>query len=214
MWTSPWLIGSLMGLGLFVGSSVEAIAQTPSPEPETVPEETFPEETVPEETPPDTDSLEATPQSSAEDFQTYTLPSSFSLQIPAAWIAEGTEAERSAVITNYNPERTGEDLPQPTDIRTEIMFIDEHPDSFVNREIAAIIEQEYPVRRYLPVKVNDRTGFRIWVSDLPSEYTRQIITFVGYASYGTAMIVTYYNADSMETEALIEEVHDSFELLF
>ncbi|MBE7380386.1 MAG: hypothetical protein F6J95_003115 [Leptolyngbya sp. SIO1E4] len=210
MQVRSWIVGNLMGWGLLACSSGWAIAQMPPAEPEPMIEPT-PPSSVDEESP-----------AAADDLQTYTLPRNFSLQIPEEWTAEGAETERSAVITSYDPERLEVNAPQPTDIRTEITFVEEHPDSFVDREIAAIVEQEYPVQRYLPVKINDRTGLRLWVADLPLDYTHQIITFVGYASYGTAMIVTYYNgpADAaetdalIETEALIEQVHNSFELLF
>lgn len=197
-----WAVKGLVGLGLLACSSGLALAQSSQPETGPTPEQELPN-------PAD----EVTP-SLVENLQTYTLPESFSLDIPEGWIAEGTEAERSAVITNYSPDRPEGDIAQTTDIKTEVTLVNEPPDSFVDREITALIDQEYPVRRYTSVEVDERTALRLWVSDLPSEYAHQIITFVGYASYGTAMIVTSYNTYSIETDILIEQIHDSFELVF
>jgi len=147
-------------------------------------------------------------------FRLYTLPESFAIQIPEDWLAVGGEGDRTAVITSYRPDRAEGDAPQPADLHTEITLFGEHPDIVVDREIEALIEQAYPVQRYRPVRVNDRTALRLWIAEPPTAYDYQIITFVGYASYGTARIVTQYNAATPETEALIEQVHDSFELVF
>ena len=196
-----WMVCGLMGLGLSASVSSMALAQSSQSEPLPASGQEVPAEG------------EATPIP-VESFQTYTLPDNFSLDIPEGWSTESLATERRAVITNYSPDRLEGNAAQLTDIKTEVTLVDEHPDSFVDREITAIIDQAYPVRRYTSVEVNERTALRLWVSDLPQEYANQIITFVGYGDYGTAMIVSYYNTFSIETDILIEQIHDSFELVF
>lgn len=195
-----WLIKGALGLGLFSVIASSAIAQTPEP-------------TDTSETPIAPATLD-TSATTPNLLQTYTLEQNFALQIPDNWVGSGTEAERTAILTNYEPERAEGETPQATDIKTEVKFVDEHPDTFVQQELAKIIEQAYPVQRYTPLKVNDRTALRLWIAGLPDTYANQIVTFVGYASYGTAMIVTSYNDNSPETQTLIEQVHNSFELKF
>ncbi len=197
------LIG-LIGLMVLASSDRSAIAQSSPSEPASTPAQEVPE-------PPDSTEVPSLP---TEPLQNYTLPANFSLQIPQDWSADGTEAERRAVITNYSPDRPEGNAPQPTDIRTEVMLVSEHPDEFVDREVATIISQEYPVRRYTTVEVNERTALRLWVTDLPQTYAHQIITYVGYGSDGTAKIVTSYNTQSIEIDLQIEQVHDSFERMF
>lgn len=209
-----WLSKGALGLGLLSMIASSAIAQTPEPAPTSEPIDSSEsvETSEPLAAPESTDSSVATPSL----LQTYTLERSFALQIPEDWVGSGTEAERTAILTNYALERAEGETPQATDIKTEVRFVSEHPDTFVQQELAKMIEQAYPVKRYTPIKVNDRTALRLWIAGLPDTdaYANQIVTFVGYASYGTAMIVTSYNDNSPETQTLIEQVHNSFELKF
>ena len=198
------LMIGLLGLVLLSSSDRPALAQTSSPDPASTPDSEVLESPAPNEV----------PSVPTENLQNYTLPQSFSLQIPQDWNADGTEAEGRATITNYSPDRPEGDVPQSTDIKTEVILVSEPPNEFVDREIATIISQEYPVRRYTTVEVNERTALRLWVSDLPQAYANQIITFVGYGSEGTAKIVTSYNTQSPEIDFQIEQVHDSFERMF
>ncbi|MEO0987385.1 MAG: PsbP-related protein [Cyanobacteria bacterium J06639_14] len=204
MMMRQWIVTSVLGFGLGAGSASMAMAQS------------SPSDVVSPSSPavPATPAPEGTTSAPTETLQEYTLPQNFSFQIPQDWNAEGTETDRFAVITNYNSDRPEGDTPQPADIRTEVMLVDEHPSTFVDREVTAIIDQAYRVHRYTTVEVDELTALRLWISDLPLEYSYQIITFVGYASYGTARIVTYYNTQSEETDRLIEQIHDSFELVF
>ncbi|MEO1300354.1 MAG: hypothetical protein AAFW75_32210, partial [Cyanobacteria bacterium J06636_16] len=87
------LMVNLVGLMLLLGSDRLAIAQSP-PEPVSTPEQEVIES--PEQP-------TEVPQVLTENLQNYTLPASFSLQIPQDWSADGAEAERRAVITNYSP---------------------------------------------------------------------------------------------------------------
>ncbi len=197
-----WAVTAFVSLGLWTGGG-SAIAQTLEPTPTSDDAETL-------------DTLDLPEAAIAPDvpLETYTLEGSFALQVPTDWVAEGHAEERHAVVTNYPADRVATTEPQATDIKTEIFVVDEPPDTFVQAELAKMIQAAYPVQRYVPVKVNDRTAIRLWVVGLPDGYSRQMITFVGYASYGTAMIVTSYNSNTPATEALIEQVHNSFELRF
>lgn len=189
--------GVAIAQSAFWGLTLAANPEIPTPNPEIIP------------------SNEITPAPVA-NLQTYTLPNTFSLQIPQDWTAAGTEVDRFAVITNYSVNRPEGDTTQPSDIKTEVRFVGELPDTFVDRELTSIIEENYTVQRYGTVKVNEHTGLRLWIANSPLDYTHQIITFVGYNS-GTVKIVTHYNAaareSAVETEILIEQVHDSFELV-
>lgn len=141
----------------------------------------------------------------------YTLPGNFSLSIPSDWITRELTTERQVVVTNYDPTRAPNTAVDPSDIKTEALMVDDLPEQYVGQELARLIEHNYPVQRYTTVNVNGHTGLRLWVNHLPLDYTRQMITFVGYPT-GTVKVVTHYNLATPETEALIEQVHNSLEL--
>ncbi|NJN20984.1 MAG: hypothetical protein HC812_07065 [Leptolyngbya sp. RL_3_1] len=151
-----------------------------------------------------------TPPPLPEGFKTYSLPGVFSIQVPEAWVAEGSEEDRYAVITNFEGDREG----TPEDLKTEVWFTEETADAAVNNAIQDIISNGYAVSRYRPVEVNQLRALRLWLVDLPLDYPNQVITYIGYGTYGTAILVTHYQARDNETTALIEQIHDSFGLLF
>ncbi|MDA0265703.1 MAG: hypothetical protein O2890_06050 [Cyanobacteria bacterium] len=153
-----------------------------------------------------------TPPPLPEGFKTYALPGSFSIQVPEAWVAVGSEAEQYAVITNFEADL--DRIPQPSDIKTEVWFTAETADTAVNNSIQAIINNGYAVNRYRQVDVNQLRALRLWLVDLPLDYPNQVVTYIGYGTYGTAILVTHYQTRDDETTALIEQVHDSFGLLF
>lgn len=155
-----------------------------------------------------------TAETTVENFQTHTLVDTFSIRIPQNWIFADDYSDRSATITNYNLDRLASSAPHPNDVKTEVTWITEFPDTFVERELEALIAQNYPIRRYTTVEVDGQTALRLWVSDLPTGYSEQLITFIGYEDVGTAKIVTSHNAYSLERDVLIEQIHDSFELAF
>ena len=190
-----WMMASAIALTM-VGMAGTTAGQAQSPPPAEAPAPVESAPTVP------------------DGFQTYVLPRAFSLQIPESWAATGVEADRYAVITNYGSDRPAATLPAAADIKTEVWLFSEPPDTFVNRSIQAIVEKEYQVSYYRSVVVDELPALRVWMSDLPLDYPYQIITYVGYASYGTAMIVTQYATSTPETEALVEQIHNSFTLTF
>lgn len=197
--TKSWILAHGLS-ALFLAGPGSAIAVAQSPEAMT----DATEDVVPEPTTLDT----------ADAWQSYTLPQAFALTIPNDWITDATETERSAVFTNYDPgSRPEAGAPQPEDIKTAVVRVEENPDTFVSRELASIIDNGYQVRRYRTVTVNNQTALRLWIGDLPLDYPRQMITFIGYGQYGTAMIVTYYDTPTADAEPMIEQVHNSFELL-
>ncbi|MGD1904410.1 MAG: hypothetical protein ACFB0C_00275 [Leptolyngbyaceae cyanobacterium] len=151
-----------------------------------------------------------TPPPLPDGFKTYTLPGTFSIQVPETWFASGSEAERYAVITNFEGDRE----PQPEDIKTEIWFTEETADTAVNRSIQDIINNGYAVNSYRQVDVNELRALRLWLVDLPLDYPNQLITYIGYGSYGTAILITHYNQEDEATTALVAQIHDSFGLLF
>lgn len=157
-----------------------------------------------------TDRPAGTPPPLPEGFKTYSLPGSFSIQVPEAWVATGSEVDRYAVITSFEGDRD----PQPSDIKTEVWFTEETADTAVNRSIQTIINNGYAVSRYGPVDVNDLQALRLWLVDLPLDYPNQLITYIGYGTYGTAILVTHYHHRDEATMVLIEQIHDSFGLLF
>jgi hypothetical protein len=151
-----------------------------------------------------------TPPPLPDGFKTYALPGVFSIQVPEAWVAEGSEDDRYAVITNFEGDRDG--IPDP--IKTEVWLTSETADVAVNNAIQEIISNGYAVSRYRPVEVNELRALRLWLVDLPLDYPNQIITYIGYGTYGTAILVTHYQTRDNETTALIEQIHNSFGLLF
>ncbi|WP_008314291.1 hypothetical protein [Leptolyngbya sp. PCC 6406] len=148
-----------------------------------------------------------TPPPLPEGFRTYVLPRAFSVHIPADWGSEGSEMERSAVITNYPTDRT---TPQPGDIKTEVQFLSESPNTAISRAVDAVVATGYTVTSYRFLPVNGILGLRLQLADVPLEYPYQFMTYIGYGSYGTAILVSYYHTDTPETRALLEQIHGSF----
>jgi len=158
----------------------------------------------------DTDRPAGTPPPLPEGFKTYTLPGVFSIQVPEAWVAVGSEADRYAVITNFEGDRA----PQLGDIKTEVWLTEEPAHIAVDRSIQAIINNGYAVNSYSQVDVNQLRAIRLWLVDLPLEYPNQLVTYIGYRGYGTAILTTHYNQTDEVTTALVEQIHNSFGLLF
>jgi hypothetical protein len=158
----------------------------------------------------DTDRPAGTPPPLPEGFKTYTLPGTFSIQVPETWVATGSETDRYAVITSFEGDRD----PQPGDIKTEVWFTAETADTAVNRSIQAIIDNGYAVSKYSQVDVNELRALRLWLVELPLDYPNQLITYIGYGTYGTAILVTHYHERDETTLALVAQIHDSFGLLF
>lgn len=186
----------LLGLGLWMGLAIPLKAQAPSTA---------------------TDAAETTAPAVPAGFRTYVLPEAFSLQIPSHWQqATAQPAERYAILTSAASEDAGADdnVPAEEVIRTEVRLLSEPPETAVNAAIEEIIANQYEVARYGPVTVNDLPALRLWLTDLPLAYSHQIITYIGYGSYGTAVIVSQYNSPTPETETLIQQVHDSFTPVF
>lgn len=148
-----------------------------------------------------------------EGFQTYVLPRAFSLQIPEGWVASGSASDRYAVITNYAP-RNRVGTPQAGDIKTEVRFVSQPPETFVDQSIGEIVANQYEVSYFRATVVDDLPALRLWMTDLPLEYPNQVVTYVGYASYGTAVITSHYVDATPETDALIQQIHNTFTLVF
>jgi len=146
------------------------------------------------------------------ELQTHVEPGQFQLQFPEGWQVEQHQ-DGSISITNYGP-ADPERAAQPTDVLTRVQLVREHPQDYVPQAIDAIAENGYQVVHYRPVVVNERSALRLWMADLPDDLPNAITTYVGYASYGTAVITSYYGDPTAEGEALIEQVHDSFQLVF
>jgi hypothetical protein len=191
-----WILGSAIAVTIFAMDGAMPLWAQPESTPDPAPQGGALEPDLP------------------DAFQTYVLPRAFSLEIPEGWVAQGVESDRYAVITNYEANRPAQTEPQAQDVKTEVWLVGERPDTFVNRSIQEIVEKNYVVSNYRAVVVDDLPALRVWMSDLPLEYPYQIVTYVGYASYGTAMIVTHYATPTAETEALIQQVHNSFTLAF
>ena len=183
-----WIAGSIIGLSTFVGQA--AIAQT-SPASAPTSEESATESS---------DAADSAETENAEGFETYTLPNIFSVEVPEGSIAEAVEAENYAVITT-----------EASDLKTEITFVNELPETYVSGQIDALIASGNFIDQYGIARVQGNEAFRLWLAELPGDFSRQVITFVGYDGIGTAKIVTHYNDPSEETKELIIHTHRSFE---
>ncbi|MDA0672510.1 MAG: hypothetical protein O3C67_02230 [Cyanobacteria bacterium] len=150
-----------------------------------------------------------TPPPLPEGFRTYTLARSFAIQIPEDWVSVGTVEARSAVITNYDPDRGGG--PQAGDIKTEVQFSDESPNTAISRAVDELVASGYTVTHYSFIEVNGILALRLRVADVPGDYPYQFITYIGYASYGTAMLISH-SVSEMEPETwdLLGQIHGSF----
>ncbi len=194
---TPWLL-----TGLITGTLISTL----TPHPRFTPIATAQDDTAEERRP------AGTPPPLPAGFKIYTLPGSFSIQVPEAWVATGSEADRYAVITNFASDL--DRAPQPSDIKTEVWFTSETADTAVNQSIQAIIDNGYAVNRYRQVDVSELRALRLWLVELPLDYPNQLITYIGYGTYGTAILITHYQTRDDETTALAEQIHDSFSLLF
>lgn len=188
----------IVGLSLLAIHAGRAIAQTPA------------ERTLepPATEPPSQETNSVAPE--PETFETYTLPNTFSLTIPQGWFVEEVASENYALITSYAPDTTS---PQQTDIRTAVLLVDEPPETFVEREIDALIQGGYNIDSYGVTVVEGNTGFRLWIIELPGEFTNQVITFIGYETGKTAKLVSYFNDTSTDTIDTLVNLHQSFELI-
>jgi hypothetical protein len=192
-----------IGIGLWLGTLGSAIAPVPTlaDEPATTVEPAVDGSTDPATAP------------SATEFETFTLEDVFAIDVPQGWQVEGLAPERSAVITNYSGDRPADTASDLTDIKTEVTLVPESPGTFVDRELDALIQSGYIIDQFGMTTVKGNTAFRVWLIDLPQDYTHQIITFVGYDQDRTAKIVSSYNDPSPTNVDLILEIHRSFELL-
>ena len=144
-----------------------------------------------------------------EGFRTYTLPRAFAIHIPEAWVSEGTVEDRVAVITSYDPDRSS-DL-QPGDIKTEVQFSEESPNTAISRAVDELVASGYTVTHYSFIEVNGILALRLQVADVPGDYPYQFITYIGYASYGTARVISHGVSEiDAETAALLAQIHGSF----
>ncbi|MDB9525938.1 hypothetical protein PN498_08070 [Oscillatoria sp. CS-180] len=196
---SRWVHGAAVS-GVLTMSASGAIAQMP-------PERTL--EPPAEQTSP-TEQTESQPDAGEpETFKTYTLNDTFSITVPQDWLVDGDEAENYALITSYSPES---ETPQQDDIRTEVSLVAESPDTYVGREIDALIQGGYVIDSYGVASVGGNKAFRVWIIDLPGDFTHQVITFIGYENGNTARLISYFNDDSPTTTDMIVNLHQSFEL--
>ena len=177
------------------------IAQTTSPSPERL-------------TPSSVQPFEIIAQAETEraPFEPLVVPEQFAMEVPTDWFAQASEIDGTTLITSYDLATGAPDL---SDIKTEIMVVAESPDVYVSRELDALIEQalagEYEIDSYGIVSIGGNEALRIWIRQLPDEFSQQVITFVGDGRGSTARIVSFYNDNSPETKDLLLHMHGSFD---
>ncbi|RZM77398.1 hypothetical protein [Leptolyngbya iicbica] len=135
----------------------------------------------------------------------------FVIDVPTGWLTEALAEEARAMITSYDATVQS---PQATDIATEISLVSEPPETYVPQQLDTLIEaalaEEYVIDRYGITSVSGNDAFRLWLEQVPGEFSRQVITFVGDAEGRTAKIVSSYNDDAPATRDLIVQMHGSF----
>ena len=142
-----------------------------------------------------------------EGFRTYTLARSFALHIPAHWSATGDEGDRTATLTQPGSDTAP---PQAGDITTDVTFLSESPNTAIPQALDAIIASGYEVTEYRFLSINGILGLRLRLANIPEDYPYQFITYIGYASYGTAILVSRHTDDSQDTHDILSQVHGSF----
>ena len=147
-----------------------------------------------------------------ESFETYRLVDRFSIEIPAGWLVQEDDTGQAVTITSY---RADGPPPLATDIKTEVTLVNEPPTTYVERELDSLIsqanEQGYIIDQYGLAAVGNNEALRLWIIDLPGEFSEQMITFVGYETGQTAKIVSYFNDASVATKDTILQLHGSFD---
>jgi hypothetical protein len=140
------------------------------------------------------------------DFVTHTESNAFRIQYPQAWQVDQLGEDTIEIVSTE---------PDPTmDIHTKVQLLRENPDAVVNRSIDAFVAEEVLVRRYSLVRVDNQSGFRIWMGNHRDQQSgmqgNAIATFIGYGEDQTAVLLSQYSPDNPEAEELILQMHDSF----
>ena len=189
---------NILAVGIWALSAGIAIAQMPSDSPVNEPSAAAPAEAT-------------TPH--RESFETYTLIDTFSIEIPAGWLVQEDATGQTVTITSYSADGPP---PSVTDIKTEVTLVNEPPTTYVERELDGLIsqanDQVYTIDQYGLAAVGGNEALRLWIIDLPGEFSEQMITFVGYETGQTARIVSYFNDASVVTKDTILQMHGSFDL--
>jgi hypothetical protein len=144
-------------------------------------------------------------------FEAWSVPDLFAIEVPTGWLTAAFAEEARAVITSYDATAQP---PLPTDVATEITLVPEPPETYVPQQLDALIEAalagEYEIDRYGITSVGGNDAFRLWLTQVPGEFSRQVITFVGDSQGRTAQLLSSYNDDSVATRDLIVQMHGSF----
>jgi hypothetical protein len=194
-----WMGTIALGIGLLWGAIAPGIA---------IADDEAPAAPAASETGPEGTAV-GTPPPLPPGFRTHTLPRAFSIQMPDTWQAEDRPEDRTAILTTYDPP-SGDRAVQPGDIRTQVQFLSESPNTAISRAIDELVASGHEVTEYRFMKVNGILALRIRVAEVPGDYPYQFITYIGYASYGTAILVSEYLDPSEEIHALLDQVHGSF----
>lgn len=204
-----------MGVALtatYLALGTAAIAQTSLPSEESYPSEELLAASWAQSI--DATDAAAEADAAAVSFETFVVPGQFVLEIPTGWTTQVSVSEGMAMITSYDRATSA---PALTDIETAITVVAEPPDVYVSQELDILIEQAlagaYEIDRYGITSVGGNEAFRIWLVQLPGEFSQQAITFVGDGQGNTAKIVSSYNDDSPATKDLILHMHGSFDFV-
>ena len=159
-----------------------------------------------------TAAVDATP--AAVTFEPWEVPDLFVIDVPTGWITAAATDEARAVIASYD---AATQAPQPTDVATAIVLVPEPPETYVPQQLDALIEAalagEFAIDRYGITSVGGNDAFRLWMEQMPGEFSRQVITFVGDGQGRTATIVSSYDDDSAATRELLVQMHGSFDFI-
>jgi hypothetical protein len=151
-----------------------------------------------------TDAQEPSEEFPPVDLSPYTYNDTFSVGLPIDWQVTEQENLPQVVATNIGANAT------PTAIRTEISWFDEPPETIVPAALQAIQSNGYTVSRYDSGMVDGTSTVRVWLIDLPDTLPNAYISYIGYDET-TVTITSYYQEPLPAVDALLDQVHGSFQ---
>ncbi len=143
--------------------------------------------------------------SALSPLQAHTFENIFAIGLPPGWqINHQTTAPQFIATMPATPTTPA--------IRTEVTWHNQPPRLVVAEDLQRIKTKGYTVARYDVVSIDKTSAVRVWLTDLPDGLPHALIAYVGYDN-ATAVIVSYYGAQSPAVDTLINGIHQSFHRL-
>lgn len=153
---------------------------------------------------------EPTPAQSTVEMSTYSQRRAFAIDYPQDWQVEEA-GDRHILIYSGAPSAT----PDAQAVKTEVWLVSEETSVVFNQAIEQIKTSGTQMLYYDATTIEDRTAVQLWLGGYDPNFPNTLATYIGYGTYGTAIILSHYTAsDDPATEDLLVQMHNSFKLVF